>query len=97
MYEPVLMSKKVYESLTPEQQKAIMDAGKASEAYFSAEIRKGDDKMVETFKKANVEVVEMSKEDFDAWLAVAKESSYKKFAEEVDGGDRLIEQALTVQ
>jgi TRAP-type C4-dicarboxylate transport system substrate-binding protein len=97
MYEPVLMSKKVYESLTPEQQKAIMDAGKASEAYFSAEIRKGDDKMVDTFKKANVEVVEMSKQDFDAWLAVAKESSYKKFAEEVEGGDKLIEQALAVQ
>jgi TRAP-type C4-dicarboxylate transport system substrate-binding protein len=97
MYEPVLMSKKVYESLTPEQQKAIMDAGKASEAYFSAEIRKGDDKMVDTFKQANVEVVEMSKQDFDAWLAVAKESSYKKFAEEVEGGDKLIEQALAVQ
>ena len=97
MYEPVLMSKNIYESLTPEQQKAIMDAGKASEAYFSAEIRKGDDKMVETFKKADVEVVEMSKEDFDAWLAVAKESSYKKFAEEVEGGDKLIEQALAVQ
>jgi TRAP-type C4-dicarboxylate transport system substrate-binding protein len=97
MYEPVLMSKKIYESLTPEQQKAIMDAGKASEEYFSTEIRKGDDKMVDTFKKANVEVVEMSKEDFDAWLAVAKESSYKKFAEEVEGGDKLIEQALAVQ
>jgi hypothetical protein len=39
----------------------------------------------------------MSKEDFDAWLAVAKESSYKKFAEDVPGGDKLIEQALAVQ
>jgi TRAP-type C4-dicarboxylate transport system substrate-binding protein len=97
MYEPVLMSKDVYDSLTPEQQKAIMDAGKLSEEYFSAEIRKGDEKMIETFKKANVEVVEMSKEDYDAWLAVAKESAYKKFAEEVPGGDQLIEQALAVQ
>jgi TRAP-type C4-dicarboxylate transport system substrate-binding protein len=97
MYEPVLMSKKVYDSLTPEQQKAIMDAGKMSEEYFSAEIRKGDAKMVETFKKANVEVVEMSKADFDAWVKVAKESSYKKFAEEVPGGDKLIEEALAVQ
>lgn len=97
MYEPVLMSKKVYDSLTPEQQKAIMDAGKLSEEYFSAEIRKGDDKMVETFKGANVEVVQMSKADFDAWLSVAKESSYKKFAEEVPGGDKLIEEALAVQ
>jgi TRAP-type transport system periplasmic protein len=97
MYEPVLMSKKVFDDLTPEQQKALMDAGKVAEDYFSAEIRKGDDKMVETFKKANVEVVEMSKEDYDAWLAVAKESAYKKFAEEVPGGDKLIEQALAVQ
>ncbi|WP_119301355.1 TRAP transporter substrate-binding protein [Dongia deserti] len=97
MYEPVLMSKKVYDSLTPEQQKAIMDAGTKSEEYFSTEIRKGDDKMVETFKKANVEVVEMSKQDYDAWIAVAKESSYKKFADEVPGGDKLIEQALAVQ
>lgn len=97
MYEPVLMSKKVYDSLTPEQQKAIMDAGKLSEEYFSAEIRKGDTKMVETFKKANVEVVEMSKADFDAWIKVAKESSYKKFAEEVPGGDKLLEEALAVQ
>ena len=97
MYEPVLMSKNVYDSLTPEQQKAIMDAGKKAEEYFSAEIRKGDDKMVETFKKANVEVVEKSKEDYDAWLAIAKESSYKKFAEDVPGGDKLIEQALAVK
>lgn len=97
MYEPVLMSKKVYDGLTPEQQKAVMDAAKVAEDYFSVEVRKADEKMVETFKQANVEVVEMSKADFDAWLKIAQESSYKKFAEEVPGGDKLIEQALSVQ
>ena len=30
--------------------------------------------MIDTFKKAGVEVAEMSKADFDAWLAIAKES-----------------------
>ena len=39
----------------------------------------------------------MSKADFDAWLKVAKESSYKKFAEDVKGGDKLIEEALAVK
>ncbi len=97
MYEPVLMSKQVFNGLTKEQQAAIMAAGKTSEAYFDAEIRKGDQKMVDTFKKAGVEVVEMSKDDFDAWLKVAKESSYKKFAEKVKGGDALIEKALSVK
>ncbi|HVL73737.1 MAG TPA: TRAP transporter substrate-binding protein DctP [Beijerinckiaceae bacterium] len=97
MYEPVLMSKQVFDRLKPEQQKAIMDAGRKSEEYFNAEVRKGDQKMVETFKQAGVEVIEMSKEDFDAWLKVAEASAYKNFSEKVKGGDELIKKALAVK
>ena len=39
----------------------------------------------------------MSKADYDAWLAIAKESSYKNFAEKVEGGDALIQKALAVE
>ena len=97
MYEPILMSKQVYEGLTEEQQKAIMAAADKAEAYFSEEIKKGDEIMVDTFKKAGVEVVEMSKDDYDAWLAIAKDSSYKNFAEKVENGDELIQKALAVE
>jgi TRAP-type C4-dicarboxylate transport system substrate-binding protein len=97
MYEPVLVSKKVFERLTPEQQKAILAAGEKAEAFFDEEVRKGDQLMVDTYKKAGVEVVEMSKEDYDAWLELAKQSSYKNFAERVQGGDKLIEKALSVE
>lgn len=97
MYEPVLMSKKVFERLTEEQRKAIMAAGKKSEEFFDTEIRKGDQKMIDAFKKANVEVVEMSKENYDAWLEVAKKSAYEKFSKDVSGGKELIEKALAVQ
>jgi len=97
MYEPVLMSKKVFEGLTPEQQKAILDAGEKAEAFFNEEIRKGDELLIKTFKDAGVEVVEMSKDDYDAWLGVAKQSAYKNFAENVPNGDKLIEKALAVQ
>lgn len=97
MYEPVLMSKKVFERLSPEQQKAILDAGEKSEVFFDAEVRKGDQIMIDAYKNANVEVVEMSKEDYHAWLELAKQSSYKNFAERVSGGDKLIEKALAVE
>ncbi len=97
MYEPILMSKQVFEGLNEEQQKAILAAAEKAEAYFTEEIKKGDQIMVDTFKKANVEVVEMSKADYDAWLAIAKESSYKNFAEKVEGGDALIQKALAVE
>jgi TRAP-type C4-dicarboxylate transport system substrate-binding protein len=97
MYEPILMSKQVYEGLTKEQQQAILAGAEKAEAYFSEEIKKGDQIMVDTFKKAGVEVVEMSKADYDAWLAIAKESSYKNFAEKVEGGEELIQKALAVK
>ncbi len=97
MYEPVLMSKKTFDGLTKEQQDAIMAAGKKSEEFFEAEARKGDQKLIDTYKKAGVEVTEMTKEDFDAWLAVAKESAYKEFSEKVEGGSELIDQALAVK
>lgn len=97
MYQPVLVSKQLLERLNPAQRQALLDAGKKAEAYFDEEIRKGDKKLVETFRAAGVEVTEMSKEDFDAWLAVAKASAYKNFAEKVKGGDELIRKALAVE
>lgn len=97
MYEPVLISKRVFDRLTPEQQKAIMTAGEKAEKWFAEEAKKGDQKMIDTFKKANVEVVEMSPADYEAWLNVAKESSYKAFAEKVKGGQELIDKALAVK
>jgi TRAP-type transport system periplasmic protein len=97
MYEPVIASKQMLARLKPEQRKALLDAAKKAEDWFDQEIRKGDQKLVETYKSAGVEVTEMTKADFDAWLAVAKGSSYKNFAEKVKGGDELIKKALAVE
>ncbi|HSM19318.1 MAG TPA: TRAP transporter substrate-binding protein DctP [Hyphomicrobiales bacterium] len=97
MYEPVLMSKRTWDKLTPEQQKAVMDAGQKAEDFFAGEAAKIDEKMIDVYKQAGVEVAEMSKEDYEAWLDVAEESSYKEFAEKVPGGKELIEKALAVE
>jgi TRAP-type C4-dicarboxylate transport system substrate-binding protein len=97
MYEPILMSKASFEALTPEQQQALLDAGQKAEDYFFEAAKGLDGEMVETFEKAGVQVSTMSQEQFDAWLELAKGSSYKIFAEEVPGGDVLIEKALAVE
>ncbi|MCS0496063.1 TRAP transporter substrate-binding protein [Ancylobacter mangrovi] len=97
MYEPVLMSKRVFDRLNPDQQKAILAAGKKAQDWFAKEVRNADKKLVDTFKGAGVEVVEMSSDDYDAWLKVAQESAYKNFSEKVKGGDELIKKALAVQ
>ena len=97
MYEPVLMSKKSFEALTKPQQEALLKASKKSQDYFTAEGRKFDDQMVDTFKKNNVEVITLTPAEYDAWVQVAKDSSYKKFAAEVPDGQKLIDAALAVK
>jgi len=97
MYEPILMSKKSWGKLTKEQQDAIVAAGQKAEDYFFEEAKKIDQKMIDTFKENGVEVVEMSGDDYQAWLEVAKGSSYKEFEENVPGGKELIEKALAVE
>jgi TRAP-type C4-dicarboxylate transport system substrate-binding protein len=96
MYEPVLMAKKKFDSLTKAQQDALMTAGRKSEAYFDRETRGLDARMVDAFKKANVEVVELTPAQFGKWREIAQATSYKTFAEKVKGGDALIKKALAV-
>jgi TRAP-type C4-dicarboxylate transport system substrate-binding protein len=97
MYEPILMSKGSFESLTPEQQQALLDAGQKAEDYFFEAAKGLDDELVTTFEQAGVTVEAMNQDQFNAWLDLAKGSSYKIFAEEVVGGDQLIEKALAVE
>jgi TRAP-type C4-dicarboxylate transport system substrate-binding protein len=97
MYEPVLMSKKSFDALNKEQQDAIMEASKKAEEFFADAALKLDDKMVKAFKDAGVEVVTMTPEEYDAWIAVAKDSSYAQFAKEVPNGEKLIQEALSVK
>lgn len=97
MYEPILMSKKVFDGLTKEQQNAVMAAGQKAEEFFDKEARKLDKTMEETFKKAGVEVVTMSAEQAGKWREIAKKTSYAEFTKKVPNGQALIDKALAAQ
>src|SRR6266700_2240655 len=97
MYEPVLMSKRSFGKLNKQQQDVLIAAVKKAEDYFNKATKKLDDEMVDTFKKNNVEVVTMSQAEYDAWLKIAQESSYKEFANDVPDGKKLIDAALAVK
>ena len=97
MYEPILMSKESFERLSPEQQQALEAAGQKAEEFFFEEAQKLDQELVETFEKAGVQIDDMSEEQFQAWLDVAEESSYAEFANNVEGGQEIIDAALAVE
>ena len=63
-------------------------------------VRQGCDQlheMVKAFKQHNVEVITLTPAEYDAWLKVARESSYAEFAKEVPDGKQLIDDALGVK
>src|SRR3954447_8182335 len=97
MYEPVLMSKRSFDRLNKQQQDVLMEAGKKSEEYFNKATKGLDDEMVATFKKNNVEVVTLTPAEYEAWVKIAQDSSYKQFASEVSDGKKLIDEALAVK
>jgi TRAP-type C4-dicarboxylate transport system substrate-binding protein len=97
MYEPVLISKAVFDKMNDKQKAAMLAAGKKSEEYFNAESKKLDDEMVAAFKKANVKVTTMTDAQFKMWRDVASQTSYKTFSDKVPGGKSLIDKALAVQ
>jgi TRAP-type C4-dicarboxylate transport system substrate-binding protein len=97
MYEPVLMSKKNFEKLDKKQQQVILEAGKKAQAYYEGKADAVNEEAIKAFKDHKAKVVTLSDADYNAWLEVAKKSSYARFAKDVPNGQKLIDEALSVK
>jgi TRAP-type C4-dicarboxylate transport system substrate-binding protein len=97
MYQPLLMNKAKFESLTEDQQKALLAASEKAQAFYLEEAKKEDAASAEVFRENGVEIAEMTAADFEAWRALAKETSYKAFVEETPNGQQLLDLAFAVE
>jgi TRAP-type transport system periplasmic protein len=97
MFEPLLISKAAWDSLTPAQQKVVKEVGASLEPFALEGAKKDDKLLAEVYAKAGTKVLDMDQASFDKWLAVAKETSYKNFAENVPNGKQLLDMALSVK
>ena len=96
MYQPLLMNKAKFDSLNADQQAALLAASAKAEAFYLEEAKKEDAASEQVFRDAGVEIAQMSQADFDAWRALAQETSYKAFIEEVPDGQALLDMAFAV-
>jgi len=97
MYQPLLMNKPTYDGLNDAQKAALDAASKKAEAFYVNEAKKEDAASVDVFKKAGVEIKNMTPEEFQQWRDIAKGSSYKEFLSKVKGGEELLNMALSVE
>ncbi len=80
MLEPLLMSKAIFDSLKPEQQKAILDVGAAMEPWGTAEAKKDDEEVAKIYAAKGVTVADLSEQNLAAWRKISEDSAWKDFA-----------------
>ena len=81
MFEPLLMSKQVYDSLTPPQQKAVDEVGAELEPFAVAAARQDDADLASVYAKVGVTARDMDAAAIGKWKAVAQATAWKDFAD----------------
>jgi TRAP-type C4-dicarboxylate transport system substrate-binding protein len=78
--QPLLISNAAWKKLSPVQQQIFRDAALKSESFFTNEQIKLNGEVAEVFKKAGVQVRQMTKAEYDKWIELAKRTAWPQFA-----------------
>ncbi|QJR15171.1 TRAP transporter substrate-binding protein DctP [Usitatibacter palustris] len=79
LLQPLLMSKASWDKLTPAQKKIFEEAADKSDAWFAANQHEAVKTMIDVYTKAGAKVQPLTKAQFDAWIDLAKKTSWPEF------------------
>ena len=96
MFEPLLMSKAIFDSLTPAQQKAVTDVGQELEAFATASAKEDDEAVAAVYRKVNAKVVDMDQKVVDRWRKIAEDAAWTDFAKRSAECERFLKMAKAV-
>ncbi len=95
MFEPLLISKSIFDSLPAAHQKAITDVGLEQEAFGLEAARKDDENLAAVFAKAGVTVRDMDDAAIAKWRELAQATAWKDYAERNQACATLLKLAQT--
>jgi TRAP-type C4-dicarboxylate transport system substrate-binding protein len=95
MFEPLIIGTQQFEELTPEQQEIVEKAGRDLQDYAYTASEKDDQRVEDEFRENDVTIATINDADFAKWQEVS-EPVWDNFAEEVEGGEELIDLAKQV-
>jgi TRAP-type transport system periplasmic protein len=81
MFEPLLMSKAIFDSLPADQQKAINEVGTELEAFALSAAKADDEELAGVFRKAGAGVSRFDAAALEQWQKIARETAWKDFAD----------------
>ena len=85
----IVISPVTFKKLTPDQQKAVIQAGEESEAGFLADVKAGTAECRKAYADKGLKVYELNDQELQAWVTLAKEKTWKPFMEQVKGSPEL--------
>lgn len=90
LLQPLLISKKIWDALSPEERSAFEEAATVSERFFDGTQRQLLDKAVEVCARAGVDVRPLAAVEHEAWVALARKTAWPEFeAKSADAKDLL--------
>jgi len=97
LLQPLVMSKQHWDKLTPKQKKIFERAAAKSDEFFLGLQKEAVTKMEKAFKKAGAKVHQMTRSEYNPWVALAKETSYKDYAAKSPMAKELLDLLLQVK
>jgi len=96
MLEPLIMSKSVYDSLTPAQQKAVTEVGQELETFATSSARVDDEAVVAVYKRAGAKVADMDQITVNRWRKIAETAAWTDFSKRNAECERYLKMAKAV-
>jgi TRAP-type C4-dicarboxylate transport system substrate-binding protein len=93
MFEPLMMSRAVYDRLSKQQQAAVMAVGAELEAFALRAARADDAAVASVYQKTGAQVVDMNADALRQWQAVARANAWREFGERNVNCAKLLELA----
>ena len=97
LLQPLVMSKAAWDKLTPAQRKIFEEAADKSDKYFADGQREAVTRMVDAYTKAGAKVRALTKAEFDAWIDLAKKTSWPEFVAKSADAKQLLELITAVK
>ena len=96
MFEPLLMSKQVYDTLTPDQRQAIDQIGAEMEPFALAAAKADDEELGKVYGKAGTTVRNMDADVIAKWRPIAESTAWKDYADRSPATAALLKAAEAV-
>ena len=81
VFEPLLMSKQIFDGLPKDQQTAIMETGLELEKFGEEKAKADDDAVAKVYEKAGAKVSDMDQAQAEKWKAIAVNTCWKDYAD----------------